>query len=225
MLLLSALSALLLAPLIRANTEKTIFSAPPPDALVLLSGLDKADPPLSILTPANATLRTHLASAFSSADEPYGAATWIVVRDLVPGQRYEVRVCWAATEPAAFTVDTFDIPTLAASPALLPAPLSISVSPSSSPPSSTLLLRILTAADYVTTNTDLRAAPPPVFADVILDAYWYNVVPQSLLPTIGVIALIAPAALVLGRVLAKWIGSFAVTVYQDEEETEKKKEA
>lgn len=88
---------LLLAGTIQANTEKAIFLGP--EAVDLPSthpGL--ADLRVDTLTPANWALRTHLEARFQDAAEnPAGKASWFILDDLSPGQRYELRICWAAT--------------------------------------------------------------------------------------------------------------------------------
>jgi hypothetical protein len=56
---------------------------------------------------------------------------------------------------------------------------------------SVLLLQILAAADYFTTNKTLMDEVPPVFVDIILDPYILNVLPRSLVPTVGYIVVVA----------------------------------
>ena len=92
---LAYLSALLVT-LASANTEKTIFVAPV--GLVI----SDAQPSLEILqvqelTHNNATLRTYLGAEFPSESALHGREHWYLLRDLIAGQRYELRVCWAAT--------------------------------------------------------------------------------------------------------------------------------
>lgn len=54
-----------------------------------------------------------------------------------------------------------------------------------------MLLQILAAADYYTTNKTLMSNVPPVYVDIILDPYVFNLLPRSLLPTIGYIVAVA----------------------------------
>lgn len=79
-----------------ANTEKTIFLGPPavdiPSAYPSLEALR-----LDSLTPDNGLIRTHLEAQFPSSLYPNGRPTWLILDGLSEGQRYEVRVCWAAT--------------------------------------------------------------------------------------------------------------------------------
>lgn len=78
------------------NVEKTIFVAPLPWAIPAESaaiddlGLDR-------LSPADFMLRTRLNASFPTDEEPYGTESWFYLEDLMPGQRYEVRICWMAT--------------------------------------------------------------------------------------------------------------------------------
>lgn len=87
---------LLFACTVNANTEKTIFLGPPtvniPSAHPSLEDLQ-----VHTLTPGSGQIRTHLEAQFPSSSYPQGKPTWLVLDNLVEGQRYEVRVCWAAT--------------------------------------------------------------------------------------------------------------------------------
>lgn len=92
--LLTALVALLPAAL--ANVEKTVFVAPSAIAVPnVRPGLQ--DLRLASLSPSAHVLRSHIAVAFASDDDPRGLDSWYLLTELAPGQRYEVRVCWAAT--------------------------------------------------------------------------------------------------------------------------------
>jgi hypothetical protein len=79
-----------------ANTEKVIFMGPstrpvPVDSPTL------EDLRLPELSPHHWALRTHLAAAFPTDTARYGQASWVLLHRLQEGQRYEVRICWAAT--------------------------------------------------------------------------------------------------------------------------------
>lgn len=78
-----------------ANTEKAIFLAPAaislPDAAPTLDTLQ-----LDTISPSNSTLRTPLPVAFPSENSPQGLESWFLLKGLNAGQRYELRVCWAA---------------------------------------------------------------------------------------------------------------------------------
>ncbi|KAG7285149.1 hypothetical protein NEMBOFW57_009770 [Staphylotrichum longicolle] len=71
-----------------ANTEKAIFLGPEPVSIHLTHPI-LSDLRLHTLTPANGTLRTSLAAQFPSPDHPRGTATWLVLDNLTPNQRYE----------------------------------------------------------------------------------------------------------------------------------------
>lgn len=80
-----------------ANAEKTIFTAP---ALIPIPQQKPslADLRLPALTPDASEIRTNISRVFPSEPKDYasGAATWVLLDNLNPGQRYEFRVCWAA---------------------------------------------------------------------------------------------------------------------------------
>lgn len=90
--------ALLFTCEVYANTEKAIFLGPPtvniPSAHPSLEDLQ-----VHTLTPGNGggQIRTYLEAQFPSSAYPHGKPAWLVLDDLTEGQRYEVRVCWAAT--------------------------------------------------------------------------------------------------------------------------------
>ncbi len=84
---------------VRANTEKAIFLGPEPVDVnnIPIAHSALSDLHLHTLTPINGTIRTGLTAQFPSPDHPHGIATWLLLDHLTPNQRYEVRVCWAAT--------------------------------------------------------------------------------------------------------------------------------
>lgn len=78
------------------NVEKTIFLAP--QAI----NIPKQHPSLDVLrldtlTPINSTLRRRLPATFPSLESPRGTESWFLLEGLHQNQRYEVRICWAAT--------------------------------------------------------------------------------------------------------------------------------
>ena len=75
--------------------------------------------------------------------------------------------------------------------------------------SSILLLRVQAAADYFTDNADLMKKPPPVLVDLILDPFLFNVLPRSLLPTIGYILAVTGATWFVARWAASLLRSVA----------------
>lgn len=202
------------------NTEKVIFIAPPeiqiPTAHPTLEDLH-----LHALTPQLTTHRTHLEAAFPNATAQKGVATWLVLDKLQAGQRYEVRVCWAAIQPTAFNLDVFELEKVFSDAELItslakysatrqPSPEEASVeaarrSASQEITSSILFLRILAAADYFTMNQSLMENVPPVYVDIILDPYLMNVFPKSLLPTAIYIIVVAIGAWFLSKAISSWM--------------------
>jgi hypothetical protein len=192
-----ALLCALLISATQANTEKAIFLAP------AISDLKTLNLSLDTLTPSAPKLRKSLPVAFPTSDQPYGSEYWFLLRDLNPGQRYEVRVCWAAIQPTSFLLTAFDINDILASPESFPqASNSNSQLPlhTSKHQESVVVLLIHAAADFFTTDKARMQSPPPVHADIILDPYLANIFPKSLLPTGVYIVCLA-------------IGSFFVSGY------------
>ncbi|THW05652.1 hypothetical protein D6D26_02028, partial [Aureobasidium pullulans] len=208
MLILSILlyTCFLAAPAI-ANVEKTIFTAPESitfgDARPNLLDLH-----LVSLSPKKLAIRTALPVVFPTEEYPRGLSSWYLLGGLRPGQRYEVRICWAATQPTDFLLESFKVTDVFDSPALLQ-DLSIyaeerqssllgeGLTDSNEPTTikqSALFLRIQSVASFYTTNKELMQYPPPVDVDIILDPYLLNIFPQSLLPTAAYIILLAVAS-------------------------------
>lgn len=73
-----------------------------------------------------------------------------------------------------------------------------------------MLLQILAAADYYTTNKTLMSDVPPVYVDIILDPYVFNLLPRSLLPTIGYVVVVAVLSWFLAWRIAGWVRTVAV---------------
>ena len=78
------------------NVEKTIFLGP--EAIIIPQykpDLDSLN--LQSLTPTDCTLRRQLHAEFPTSGKPKGTEAWFLINGLRPRQRYEVRICWAAT--------------------------------------------------------------------------------------------------------------------------------
>lgn len=91
---LTTLAVLLQSAL--ANVEKAVFVAPA--ALTIPNvrpGLQ--DLRLTSLSPSAHVFRTQLPVAFPTDDTLRGLESWYLLSELKEGQRYEVRICWAAT--------------------------------------------------------------------------------------------------------------------------------
>ncbi|KAK4210020.1 hypothetical protein QBC37DRAFT_42808 [Rhypophila decipiens] len=216
------ISSLLYPVSVSANTEKTIFLGPE-TVRVPAQHPTIHDLHLDVLTPRENkwSLRTSLPRQFPNSTHPVGLATWFLLDELTQGQRYEVRVCWAATQPTSFTINTYPLDLVFSTPDLITSLneyslLRLNQASSSQaddqPPASTtekekesslLFLQISSAADYFTTNKSLMSNPPPVDVDIILDPFLLNLLPRSLVPTVIYIILVSILAyFVSSRVLS-----------------------
>jgi hypothetical protein len=265
---ISSISFLLLLSLTSptlANTEKAIFLAPEP-VTIPIAHPTLSDLRLDTLTPANWSLRTQLNAQFPSNTHPSGTATWLILDNLHPNQRYEVRICWAATvrqiplfnlnpqlnltynpstqQPTEFKLDTFPLETVWDSPELIASlhaysayrhsvandesqellqDSSTGIPVAKEREASVLLLRILAAADYFTTDASLMSKVPPVDVDIILDPFLFNVLPRSIAGTACYIVGIAVAAFfIAGRIVA-WIQEL-IAVDRKQWESNKKRQ-
>ncbi|OJD31903.1 uncharacterized protein BKCO1_4300029 [Diplodia corticola] len=213
--LLTALVALLPAAL--ANVEKTVFVAPSAVAVPnVRPGLQ--DLRLASLSPFAHVLRAHLPVAFPSDDSPRGFDSWYLLTELAPGQRYEVRVCWAATQPTSFWLDAHPITHVFDTPELITSLASFSenipeanlivddrrATEAAETSTSLLFLRIQAAADFYSLNKTRMSSPPDVKVDIILDPYILNAVPRSLIPTGVYIIALAVGAWFLSSFIVNW---------------------
>ncbi|KIW18077.1 hypothetical protein PV08_02364 [Exophiala spinifera] len=201
-----------------SNVEKVIFTSSlaepyPTDASfanLLLVPLSEERP----------TVRTELDVSFPNSSARDGQVHWFFLEGLRPQQRYEVRICWPATQPTAFSLATFPVDAVLSDSSLL---LSVSDyaygrheklsagdmeslqqrKTAVRPDTTILFLQILAAADYFSLNDTLMTAPPPVIVDIILDRYIWNVFPESLIPTALYLVLIAAFAWLFSGWMAK----------------------
>ncbi len=138
-------------------------------------------------------------------------------------------------QPTAFSVDTFPLSTVQDSPDLLASLQAYSASSqsealgpkddgSSSHPeeASVLLLRILAAADYFTTDAALMSEVPPVDVDIILDPFLFNVIQRSLVHKALYIVVVAVVAFCLAWNVVLWFQDLIADKGEAEEENEKK---
>jgi hypothetical protein len=79
-----------------ANTEKVIFIAPE-DIQIPLEHPTLEDLQLDSISPQHWSLRTYVSAAFPTDSFQNGLSSWFLLHRLKEGQRYEVRICWAAT--------------------------------------------------------------------------------------------------------------------------------
>ncbi|KAF2734044.1 hypothetical protein EJ04DRAFT_399168, partial [Polyplosphaeria fusca] len=211
---------------VNANVEKTIFLGPSPLALDNDVRPGLSDLRLPTLAPAaNPVLERRIAVQFPSATAPRGRESWYLLHGLESGRRYEVRICWPATQPTDFWLDTFpishvfDAPDLIASLAAYSEQRQQSVQeegellseqqPPISP--STLFLRIQAAASFYSSNKTLMEHPPLVDADIttVLDPYLWNILPRSLAPTVAYICAVAPLVWLLSGFIYRFLLSVA----------------
>ncbi|KAH8907178.1 hypothetical protein BR93DRAFT_682445 [Coniochaeta sp. PMI_546] len=204
-----------------ANVEKTIFLGPAtvniPQQHPTLEDLH-----LDVLTPDTWSLRTKLAADFPNDKAPDGKTSWFLLDNLTPSQRYEVRVCWPATQPTSFALETYPLPTVWETPELItslaeyaysrqPAADDEVASPSRPATghgeASVLFLRITAKADYFTTNATLMSDVPPVDVDIILDPFVQNVLPRSLVPTVGYIVVVAAVSFFVAKFVLRFLQS------------------
>ncbi|KAH8678162.1 hypothetical protein BX600DRAFT_431456 [Xylariales sp. PMI_506] len=217
-----------------ANTEKAIFLGP--EAINIPATHPNLDDlTIDTLTPQdNWAIRTRVEASFPNASNPFGRTTWLILDELAAGQRYEVRVCWAATQPTDFRLTTYELEAVFGSPELVTdlsdysstrlrlnqengvatKPGSGTSAPksgdwSSERKASVLLLHLHAAASYYTTNQTLMENVPPVLVDIILDPFLFNVLPRSLLPTVGYIIVVAIISWFLARRISVWLQSLA----------------
>ncbi|KAK6340992.1 hypothetical protein TWF696_009304 [Orbilia brochopaga] len=182
--------------LARANTEKVIFTAPDASIRDVVDALDTSTiNAIGELSAARESerlrLRVELPRAFPTSEAPRGVDSWVHLRNLKPGARYEARVCWAATAPSDFW---------------------LSVHPHSNGervPGSHLYLKISAIASYYTTNATLMTHPEPVLVDIILDEFLLGVLPRSLLNVGLFIAFMAVVSWYVGIWMLNWIGAVA----------------
>ena len=79
-----------------ANVEKTIFLGP--EAIHIPQTHPNLDDlRLDILNPTSWNIRRQVVATFLNSTNPKGSETWILLDGLEQNQRYEVRICWAAT--------------------------------------------------------------------------------------------------------------------------------
>jgi hypothetical protein len=96
MLSIQLILLFLQARVVLCNTEKTIFLGPSP-VQVPVEHPTLADLQLEALSPQQWSLRTHIQTEFPTNSSNYGQASWYLLQGLQESQRYEVRICWAAT--------------------------------------------------------------------------------------------------------------------------------
>ncbi|RVX73608.1 hypothetical protein B0A52_02497 [Exophiala mesophila] len=183
-----------------ANTEKVVFVAPTAEPLPSDASIDNLL--LTSFSEPFPSARTYINASFPTKDSEKGTETWFLLEQLQPGRRYEVRICWLATQPTSFWLHTHSIDHVFGNADLITSlsgyayarhdqlssediiSLQARKPPkSTAAPTTTLFLQVFAMADYYSLDTDLMEHVPPVAVDVILDPFILNVLPRSLLPT------------------------------------------
>ncbi|GAW25375.1 hypothetical protein SAMD00023353_0501960 [Rosellinia necatrix] len=218
-MVVSCIWLFLILPYVWGNTEKTIFLGPPPvntkSAYPTLNHL-----PLISLSPDQFTVRTYLKTEFPNNELEDGTASWLLLHNLSEGQRYEVRVCWAATQPTVFKLEAYELETVSQTPDLISelsayaSTLHLDVNNRVTTSARTLelgvtdsilLLRVLAAADFYTTNHTMMTDAPSVFVDIILDPFMLNLFPRSLSSSAACIAVVTIVSWLVGKWASSWI--------------------
>lgn len=215
--------------LVHGNVEKTVFLAP--EAIQIpQQHPNLEDLHLEALSPSKPGLRRQLPAAFPKPASPKGIEAWFLLDRLTQHQRYEVRICWAATQPTSFTITTYPLPEVFDTPELITSLATYSesrqaiLSPHQSVDhhrvdsalDSLLFLRVFAAADYFTTNRTLMQNVPPVNVDIILDPFLLNVLPRSLLPTGVYLIVLAVLAWYLSGYI--WQGLSFISQIREEQD-------
>ncbi|KAB8342960.1 hypothetical protein FH972_022555 [Carpinus fangiana] len=189
-----------------ANVDKTIFLGPAPKSTTHLKrsiGLSA----LPVLGPPQLPVAVQIARSFPLETSSNGTETWLLLSDLEPARRYELRVGFPATQPTRFGLETFTLEDVVNSPLLLSSCIAFAGSAAKrsldatlgakrdvKQTTSLLFVRITAAANYFTTDKTLMQNPPPVDVDLALDPFILNILPGSLLLTIGYIVALAISA-------------------------------
>ena len=84
------------------NVEKIIFKGPAPLSIPS-EGPTLENLQLLTINPTNATLRTPIQPMWANEEFPKGTTSWFIMHNLTEGQRYELRLCWAATVSTHFS--------------------------------------------------------------------------------------------------------------------------
>jgi len=140
-----------------ANTSKTIFTAPKTSGLKF--------PNLALLSPDKPRLQEAIVPAFSTSQAPFGVERIYGLVGLAEGSKYEVRVCWAASSPTRFHLNTFY-------------------------EHETLFIRLFAEAAYYSHIEELMRNVPEMEFILILDKLILGFIPESLLPVIGLVVLV-----------------------------------
>ncbi|CCU82443.1 unnamed protein product [Blumeria hordei] len=218
---------LLSVSLVLSNTEKTTLVGPKRiDPFYWHTALSQID--LKVLSPHHTPFRTHIKSTFPNNLSKIGRTSWFILGDLIEGQKYEVRICWAATQPTMFRIKTHEFHRESDIPKLVTEMMKSGDVGSSDPQVkffhtnltssialdqdielSTVLLQLDAAADYYTWNKELMQEVPHVRVDIIVDPYIFNIFPQSLLLTMVYISLLFVGSCIFSTIVVGMLESIS----------------
>ena len=188
-----------------ANVEKIIFKTQKPAQSAL--SLDHLASQLTPLSPSQIALQSSIEVSFPQQEtQDRGTESWLLLDGLEEDRRYEVRICWLATQPTSFTLQTWEPVEVLETEVLASSLKSYANSSerftSPIPPkhdSYKLFLQILGRADYHSSSINLMWKPPPVDVEIILDPFILNILPHSLIPhLISIVSLVLLAWLTSG---------------------------
>ncbi|KAI9726389.1 MAG: hypothetical protein M1834_009052 [Cirrosporium novae-zelandiae] len=184
----SFLTLLTLIGSVWANVEKAIFLGPS-SLHIPTQRPNLYELYLQNISPAHHSLRTYLSADFPDPGASKGKESWFLLKDLTEGQRYEIRICWAATQPTQFWIYLHTLSEVFESLGLITSLTVFSEARQKSivdfdefatldphlghdstieslDQSSVLFLQVYSAADYYTTNETLMHNVPPVIVDI-----------------------------------------------------------
>ncbi|RPA84185.1 hypothetical protein BJ508DRAFT_42203 [Ascobolus immersus RN42] len=186
-----------------ANVEKAIFM--PEEASVINYNGEFS------LSPEAPVVSISLDTAFITSEQPKGLTHWGVLKGLNVGQRYEIRVCWAATSPGDFYFNLYTPKQIVSVPNHPQQNLISETDHHSNvdPTTADLVLELSAVASYFSTNKTRMASADPVHVQLILDPFLFNILPQSLLPTVIYLVIVGLVAILLSGVIYNKLESIA----------------
>lgn len=189
-----------------ANVEKTIFVTR--ESTKPVASLEHFMTHIEYLSPAQPVLKRTIDVSFPRQESSGTRAQWLLLDGLEAKRRYEVRICWSATQPTSFALKTLEPIEIRNSTAFLSSLEDYSnsfdfhrVSKLSDLSSPHLFLQISAWADYYSSSTKLMLEPAPVDVEIILDPFAFNLLPRT---------LISPSIYIVGVCLLAWLISGAL---------------
>lgn len=205
-----------------ANVEKVIFLLnPPPDPPLQLTRilsnllrLNPNSPRLSTTLDLTTNITGRERDAGGNGGIGEGESTiWAVLEKLILGKRYEVRIIWAATEPAKFELEVFtavEVGEMGVEGLVIQGEEKggkeegkeeANNGALGSSQGIVMYLRVLAKKDPYN--------PDPVKIELILDPFLWNILPESLLCIGVVVVLVAGAAWWVSGRVERWLSMVA----------------